>query len=80
MLFTHAAVARQLSAEAIQQVQAAGFPVPVHPARYVPSLDELRFINKGLAPAATEFRMMCQRAIDMSSTTMLPADVEEATE
>ena len=81
VLFTHSAAASRNSSTVIAAASEAGFPVPACPATGSPSIEDLRFINKGMQAAVTAFRLMCESTITVATDTMLPSHVppEDAT-
>ena len=71
--FTHSSAASRNSSSAIAAAAEAGFPVPACPASGTPSIEDLRFINKGMQAAVTAFRRMCESTITVATDTMLPS-------
>lgn len=78
VLFTHAAAASQVSLEAVGQAAFTGLPAPPHPAAFTPGLDDLRYTNMGMQPAATTFRALCESTMELAAGTVVPTDRDES--
>lgn len=78
VLFTHSAAASKTSAVAVAQASNAGLPTPGHPAVYVPTLEELKYINMGTAPAVRAFAELCTSTMEMAALTEVPKGVHPA--
>ena len=77
VLFTHSAAAGRHAGDAIVEAANFGFPVPPGPIACTPSLDELKFINMGMGPAAIAYRLLCESTLAMADNVIVPDDVEE---